>query len=70
MAGFQPNIIRNYYLPQAKIQPPDSLVRALWPWVDQWLAWFQSNDPANELPSAGASQEQEDQDDIAAQGFL
>lgn len=70
MAGFQPDAIGNYYLPRAKIQPPDSLVRALWPWIDQWLAWFQSNDPTNKPPSGAASQEQEDRDDIAAQGFL
>ncbi|KAJ5110851.1 short-chain dehydrogenase [Penicillium argentinense] len=70
MAGFQPDAIGNYYLPRAKIQPPDSLVRALWPWIDQWLAWFQSNDPTNEPPSGATSQEQEDRDDMAAQGFL
>lgn len=68
MAGFQPDAIGNYYLPRAKIQPPDSLVRALWPWIDQWLAWFQSDDPTNEPP--GGAPNQEDRDDMAAQGFL
>ncbi|KAJ5567222.1 short-chain dehydrogenase [Penicillium sp. DV-2018c] len=72
MAGFQPDAIGNYHLPRAKVQPPESLVRALWPWIDQWLAWFQSNDPTNEPPSGSSTQslEQEDRDDMAAQGFL
>ncbi|KAJ5605348.1 short-chain dehydrogenase [Penicillium lagena] len=69
MAGFQPEAIGNYYLPRAKIQPPDSLVRALWPWIDQWLAWFNSNDPTNEPPPSEATGP-EDRDDMAAQGFL
>lgn len=38
--------------------------------IDQWLAWFQSDDPINKPPSGAASQEQEDRDNIAAQGFL
>jgi hypothetical protein len=68
MAGFQPDAIGNYYLPRAKIQPPDSLVRALWPWIDQWLAWFQSSNPTNEPRSGATTQpwEQEDRDDMAA----
>ncbi|KAJ5142583.1 short-chain dehydrogenase [Penicillium bovifimosum] len=72
MAGHQPDAIGNYRLPWAKVQPPDSLIRALWPWIDQWLAWFQSNDPTNEPPSGSTtpSLEQEDRDDMAAQGFL
>jgi hypothetical protein len=68
MAGFQPDAIGNYYLPRAKIQPPDSLVRALWPWIDQWLTWFQSDDSTNKPP--GEASGQEDRDDMAAHGFL
>jgi Centromere DNA-binding protein complex CBF3 subunit, domain 2 len=77
MADFNPNKPGDYYLPRAKILPPQSLVRSLWPWVDQWLAWFaqgQGNDAPSSyeslpsldpLPSA-----EEDRKDLAAQGFL
>ena len=34
MAGFKPTP-GDFYLPQAKVEPPMSLVRCLWPWVDQ-----------------------------------
>jgi hypothetical protein len=34
MAGFPPKVIGNYYLPRAKILPPESLQKALWPWVN------------------------------------
>jgi hypothetical protein len=67
MAGFQPEAMGNYYLPRAKILPPESLVRALWPWVDQWLAWFRSDEPEG-LPRQ--DMDHKDRDDMAAQGFL
>lgn len=35
MAGFSPEATGNYYLPWAKILPPESLRKALWLWVDQ-----------------------------------
>ena len=34
-AGFAPHEQGNYYLPRAKIQPPLSLLQALWPWIDE-----------------------------------
>ena len=29
------------YLPRAAVQPPESLVRDLWPWVDEWMEWYE-----------------------------
>lgn len=72
MAGFAPEAIGNYWLPRAKIQPPASLVRAVWPWVDEWLSWFNSDDKSqiSSMEDLGPMPEQLDQDDMAAQGFL
>jgi hypothetical protein len=42
MAGFSPSIQGNFYLPRAKTLPPRSLEQAVWPFVDEWLAWFDS----------------------------
>lgn len=76
MADFDPNKPGNYYLPRAKILPPQSLVRSLWPWVDQWLAWFaqwQGNAASsyeNPPPLESLSPLEEDRKDLAAQGFL
>jgi hypothetical protein len=81
MAGFKPGDHRNYYLPRATITPPESLVQALWPWVDAWLIWFQQEDartedidPILDLPPqpslVQAGSQQVDANDLAAQGFL
>jgi hypothetical protein len=40
MAGFNPSVQGNFYLPRARILPPRSLEQAVWPFVDEWLAWF------------------------------
>ena len=42
MAGFSPSIQGNFYLPRAKTLPPRSLEQAVWPFVDEWLTWFDS----------------------------
>lgn len=70
MAGFNPSGKGNYYLPRAKVLPPASLVREIWPWVDEWLAWL--DDESIEQPPAGSAlpDEEEDRHDLAAQGFL
>jgi hypothetical protein len=62
----------NYYLPRAKIPPPESLIQALWPWVDKWLAWFNSDDAINcqDLGQSDDDGGYQDRDDMAAQGFL
>ncbi|EED16701.1 short-chain dehydrogenase, putative [Talaromyces stipitatus ATCC 10500] len=80
LAGFKPTDQGNYYLPRAAIEPPETLVRALWPWIDQWLAWFSPSElnpvelskldlpPLPLLVQQGV--EKCDQDDLAAQSFL
>jgi len=67
MAGFSPSDQGNFYLPRAKVMPPPSLEHAVWPFVDEWLAWFESH--AADHPDddgEGAS----DNWDLAGQGFL
>jgi hypothetical protein len=63
MAGFSPEATGNYYLPRAKISPPESLRKALWPWVDQWLAWFSTENCSS--PPGLIEEEYKDQDDMA-----
>jgi hypothetical protein len=82
MAGFNPEDHGNYYIPRATISPPESLVRALWPWVDAWLSWFNRGDldedkeidPELDLPPqpplVQKGIQQIDEKDLAAQGFL
>lgn len=77
MAGFETFNQGNYYLPRAKISPPQSLLDVLWPWVDEWQLWFRCEgnaaDPAlttcQHLDLESMS-ENEDRTDMAAQGFL
>ena len=78
IAGFEPSVRGNYYLPRAKILPPPSLAGAVWPWVDQWLQWFDENHTpaaASGADSGGFGlaslpSSEEDREDLAAQGFL
>jgi hypothetical protein len=67
MAGFDPSIRGNYYLPRAKISPPIPLIQAVWPWVDTWLDWFKSYE---EQAKGDQDEREEDRNDMAAQGFL
>ena len=71
MAGFHHAGQGDYYLPRAKIVPSQALVRSIWPWVDEWLAWFegQGEVPA-EKDEESSSTTDEDRDDLAGQGFL
>lgn len=83
MAGFKP-APGDFYLPRAKVEPPLSLVQSLWPWVDQWQAWFRQNKKLSGQPDQNLRERpsyegislkdlppsQEDRDDLAAQGFL
>ena len=82
MAGFEPHKQGNYFLKRAQVQPPASLLRAIWPWVEDWQAWFnchlQKQDPISHplvassphlrLRQLGAAEE--DRTDRAGQGFL
>ena len=43
MAGFNPSVQGNFYLPHVKVMPPPSLKHTMWPWVDEWLEWFELN---------------------------
>ena len=45
---FSPSIQDNFYLPRTKTLPPRSLERAVWPFVDEWLAWFDSYANSND----------------------
>ncbi|EAS32210.3 uncharacterized protein CIMG_13776 [Coccidioides immitis RS] len=44
MAGFDSRTPGNFYLPRARVPVPESLERAVWPWVDDWMRWFESYD--------------------------
>ena len=43
MVGFSPSTPGNFFLPRAKTLPPQSLEQAVWPFVDEWLAWFDAD---------------------------
>jgi len=71
MAGFSPSVQGNFYLPRAKVLPSRSLEQAVWPWVDEWLAWFDSNAEAGSGDDGkGEGEGEADRQDLAAQGFL
>jgi Centromere DNA-binding protein complex CBF3 subunit, domain 2/Transcriptional activator of glycolytic enzymes len=79
MAGFSPSVQGNFYLPRAKVLPPRSLEQALWPWVDEWLAWFDSQEEEEEeeeepeeFPATAEAYKADkaDRQDLAGQGFL
>ena len=63
MAGFTPHGRGDYWIPRANIPVPDTLSALLWPWVDEELAWFNTN----EVSEDG---EDVDKNDLAAKGFL
>lgn len=44
MAGFDLRTPGNYYIPRARVPVPESLERVVWPWVDDWLRWFNGYD--------------------------
>jgi hypothetical protein len=69
MAGFHHAGQGDYYLPRAKIVPPPTLVRRIWPWVDEWLAWLNGEGVMPQNAESDSTAE-EDRDDLAAQGFL
>jgi hypothetical protein len=80
MAGFSPSIQGNFYLPRAKTLPPQSLEQAVWPFVDEWLTWFDSYANSGEDEDghvkneshvrAYENEDEVDRRDLAAQGFL
>jgi hypothetical protein len=75
MAGFSPSTPGNFYLPRAKTLPLQSLEQAVWPFVNEWLAWFDAdangaNDDDNDNDDHIKSEDEADQQNLAAQGFL
>jgi len=40
MAGFPASVQGNFFLPRARVLPPRSLERSVWPFVDEWLTWL------------------------------
>jgi hypothetical protein len=42
MAGLPPSLQGVFFLPWARILLPHSLEQAIWPCIDEWLAWFDS----------------------------
>jgi hypothetical protein len=63
MAGFSPQGKGDYWIPRANIPVPDTLAALIWPWVDENLAWFDSNEECESLAD-------EDRNDLAGKGFL
>ncbi|EFW13791.1 conserved hypothetical protein [Coccidioides posadasii str. Silveira] len=47
MAGFDSHTPGNFYLLQARVPVPESLEHAVWPWVDDWMWWFESYNAQN-----------------------
>jgi hypothetical protein len=85
MAGFSPSAQGSFYLPRAKVLPPRSLEQAVWPFIDEWLAWFDSytgdkakdnkqqqlgREPVDYTADDGDDGAIADREDLAAQGFL
>jgi hypothetical protein len=69
-AGFPSSGRGDYFIPRAQVLPPDSLVRKIWPWVDEWIIWFQQNE--NNVRDDDQLQEQNegDRNDLAGKAFL
>jgi hypothetical protein len=70
MAGFSPSTQGNFYLPRAKTLPPQSLEQTVWPFVDEWLAWFDAEANGAGDDDHVKSEDEADRQDLAAQGFL
>lgn len=77
MAGFNPTQLGQYHLPRTKVTPPDHLLHAVWPWVDQWDLWIREQHGKVPPQPACAYDEialdpavTERFDDQAAEGFV
>jgi hypothetical protein len=53
----------SFYLPRAKIDPPESLQRQIWPEIDNWLAKYEEFNPR-------ATDNAVERPDLAGAGFL
>jgi hypothetical protein len=64
MAGFLKDE-GSYMLPRAEFKPPASLLKQVWPWLDEWLNRVYARAQGKGWKAGGLSQE-----DNAAAGFL
>jgi hypothetical protein len=55
----------DYYLTRAAFEPPDTLQRQLWPWIEEWEARFEARARRCRWAQGGL-----DEDDLAGDGFL
>jgi hypothetical protein len=69
-AGFAPNGRGDYFIPRAQVVPPDTLVRRIWPWVDEWIGWFQQNENDVRDGRELGDREEGDMNDLAGKAFL
>ena len=70
-AGFPPSGRGDYFIPRAQVQPPEALVRKVWPWVDEWIAWFQQNEnDVREEDGQLDGRDEGDRNDLAGKAFL
>ena len=63
-AGFQ-HASSSYFLPRAGIEPPQSLKRLIFPWLEDWEVRFKNRAAGKRWKDGGL-----DKDDIAGQQFL
>ena len=68
MAGFSPSTQGNFYLPRAKTLPPQSLEQAVWPFVDEWLAWFDAD--ANSADGGGGNNDDDKDDHVKNESYI
>jgi hypothetical protein len=63
-AGFQ-HAPGGYFLPRAGVDPPQSLKRLIFPWIEHWEVRFQNRAAGKKWKDGGLNE-----DDIAGQQFL
>ena len=64
VAGF-PSTGGGYYLTRAEIEPPELLLKQLWPWIEYWEERFLRHAEGKRWAKGGL-----DADDMAGQAFL
>jgi Centromere DNA-binding protein complex CBF3 subunit, domain 2 len=70
MAGFPLSLQGAFFLPRARVLSPQSLERVVWPFVDEWLKWFDAAPASTAAAADKAGEEMADHCDLAAQRFL
>jgi hypothetical protein len=67
VAGFSPGGLGDYFIPRAMVTAPKSLVQSLWPWVVEWVSWFQGREPEEDVSDADLNM---DGCDLAGKGVF